>query len=54
MSIAAVAELVRRETGIAHTVANETVVRAALRRAAPGLEPGDFILAASDPVRGRI
>jgi chemotaxis protein methyltransferase CheR len=53
MSIAAVAELVRRETGIAHTVANETVVRAALRRAAPDLEPGDFIRAASDPVRGR-
>jgi chemotaxis protein methyltransferase CheR len=53
MSIAAVAELVRRETGIAHTVANETVVRAALRRAAPELEPGDFIRAASDPVRGR-
>ncbi len=53
MSIAAVAELVRRETGIALTVANETVVRAALRRAAPGLEPGDFMRAASDPVRGR-
>jgi chemotaxis protein methyltransferase CheR len=53
MSLAAVAELVRRETGIAHTVANETVVRAALRRAAPSLEPGDFIRAASDPVRGR-
>jgi chemotaxis protein methyltransferase CheR len=53
MSIAAVAELVRRETGIAPAVANETVVRAALRRAAPDLEPGDFIHAASDPVRGR-
>jgi chemotaxis protein methyltransferase CheR len=53
MSIAAVAELVRRETGIAHTVANETVVRAALRRAAPELEPDDFIRAASDPVHGR-
>jgi len=38
MSIAAVAELVRRETGIAHTVANETVVRAALRRATPAEE----------------
>jgi chemotaxis protein methyltransferase CheR len=53
MSIAAVAELVRRETGITHTVANETVVRAALRRVAPDLEPGDFMRAASDPVRGR-
>jgi len=53
MSIAAVAELVRRETGIAHSVASETVVRAALRRAAPELEPGDFIRAASDPVHGR-
>jgi chemotaxis protein methyltransferase CheR len=53
MSIAAVAEFVRRETGIALAVANETVVRAALRRAAPELEPGDFMRAASDPVRGR-
>jgi chemotaxis protein methyltransferase CheR len=53
MSIAAVAELVRRETGIALTVASETAVRAALRRAAPGLEPVDFMRAASDPVRGR-
>lgn len=54
MPIRAVAELVRRETGIAHTAANEAVVRAALRRAAPELEPGDFIRAAADPVRGRV
>ena len=53
MSIAAVAELIRRETGITPAVANEIVVRAALRRAAPELEPGDFLRAASDPVRGR-
>ena len=53
MSIAAVAELLRRETGIAFTVASETAMRAALRRAAPDLEPVDFIRAASDPVRGR-
>ena len=53
MSIAAVAELVRRETGIAHTIANEAVVRAALRLAAPELEPCDFLRAAADPVHGR-
>ena len=53
MPIAAVAELIRRETGIALTAASETLVRGALRRAAPGLEPGDFLRAASDPVRGR-
>jgi chemotaxis protein methyltransferase CheR len=53
MPIAAVAELVRRETGIAQAVANEAAVRAALRRAAPHLEPADFLRAASDPVRGR-
>jgi chemotaxis protein methyltransferase CheR len=52
MPITAVAELVRRETGIARTVATEKVVRSALRRVAPDLEPGDFIRAAADPVRG--
>jgi chemotaxis protein methyltransferase CheR len=53
MPIRAVAELIRRETGLTPTVANETVVRAALRRAAPELEPGDFLRAASDPARWR-
>ncbi len=53
MSIAAVAEFIRRETGIALTAASETAVRAALRRAAPDLDPGDFMRAAADPVRGR-
>jgi chemotaxis protein methyltransferase CheR len=51
--IAAVAELIRRETGIMLTAVNETVVRSALRRAAPDLKPAEFLRAASDPVRGR-
>jgi len=53
MSLTEVAELVRRETGITPAVAKENALRAALRRAAPDLEPGAFIRAASDPVRGR-
>jgi len=53
MSLNEVAELVRRETGITTAVAKENALRAALRRAAPDLEPADFIRAASDPVRGR-
>ncbi len=53
MSLSEVAELVRRETGITPAVAKESALRAALRRAAPELEPGAFIRAASDPVRGR-
>jgi len=53
MPIAAVAELVRRETGIARTVATDKVVHTALRRIAPDLEPTAFIRAAADPVRGR-
>jgi chemotaxis protein methyltransferase CheR len=51
--IAAVAELIRRETGIMLTAVSETVVRSALRRAAPDLKPTEFLRAASDPVRGR-
>jgi chemotaxis protein methyltransferase CheR len=53
MSLNEVAELVRRETGISDGVAKGNTLRAALRRAAPGLEPGAFIRAASDPVSGR-
>jgi chemotaxis protein methyltransferase CheR len=53
MSLAEVAELIRRETGITPEVNRESVLRAALRRAAPELEPGAFIRATSDPVRGR-
>jgi chemotaxis protein methyltransferase CheR len=53
MSLSEVAELVRRETGITPAVASQTALRAALRRAAPELEPGAFLRAASNPVRGR-
>jgi chemotaxis protein methyltransferase CheR len=53
VSLTEVAELVRRETGITPAVAQENALRAALRRAAPGLDPGAFVRAASDPVRGR-
>ena len=53
MSLAEVAELIRRETGITPAVTRDNVLRAALRRAAPELEPGAFVRAAADPVRGR-
>jgi len=53
MSLAEVAELIRRETGITPAVNRDNVLRAALRRAAPELEPGAFLRAAADPVRGR-
>jgi chemotaxis protein methyltransferase CheR len=53
MSLAEVAEIIRRETGITPAVSGDNVLRAALRRAAPELEPGAFVRAAADPVRGR-
>ena len=53
MSLAEVAELIRRETGITPAVNRDNVLRAALRRAAPELEPGAFVRAAADPVGGR-
>jgi chemotaxis protein methyltransferase CheR len=53
MSLAEVAELIRRETGITPAVTGDNVLRAALRRAAPDLEPGAFVRAAADPGRGR-
>ncbi len=51
--LAEVAALVRKETGIAWPAVRETAVRAALERAAPGLEPGAFVRAAADPAGGR-
>jgi len=48
-----VAELVHRETGIALALIKENALLAALRRAAPGLEPAAFVRAASDPPRDR-
>jgi chemotaxis protein methyltransferase CheR len=51
--IAAVAELVRREAGITVTLAQEMSLRAALGRAAPGLDPDAFIARTADPLAGR-
>ena len=53
MSLTELAELVRGETGITLADTRQSVLRAALRRAAPELEPAAFIRAASDPVHGR-
>ncbi len=43
--------LIRRETGIA-VGEDDGALRSALRRAAPGLDPGAFVLALSDPATG--
>jgi chemotaxis protein methyltransferase CheR len=51
-SLAELVELVRKRTGIVTPAGRETALRAALRRAAPGLEPDAFLDAAADPVRG--
>jgi chemotaxis protein methyltransferase CheR len=48
-----IAELVRREIGITLTVSQETALRAALGRAAPGLDHRAFLRAAADPLTGR-
>jgi chemotaxis protein methyltransferase CheR len=52
-SLASIAELVRRETGIVVPPARDSALRAAVGRVAPGLDPGAFLRALSDPVRGR-
>jgi chemotaxis protein methyltransferase CheR len=48
-----IAELVRREIGITLTSSQETALRAALGRAAPGLDHRAFLREAADPLRGR-
>ena len=48
-----IAELVCRETGIAVPAARPPALRAAVGRAAAGLDTGTFLRVASDPVRGR-
>jgi chemotaxis protein methyltransferase CheR len=53
MTLTTVAELVRRETGIAIAEGGHQALRSALRRAAPELAPDAFVRAVSDPVRGR-
>jgi chemotaxis methyl-accepting protein methylase len=47
-----IAELIRRETGIALPTTRTTALLAAVDRAAPGLDPRGFLRAASDPVGG--
>jgi chemotaxis protein methyltransferase CheR len=51
--LAEITELLRRETGIALPAAREAALHAALRRAAPGTDPGAFWRAISDPASGR-
>jgi len=51
--LAEIAELILRETGVALPAAREAALRAAVGRAAPGLDPGAFLRATSDPVGGR-
>jgi chemotaxis protein methyltransferase CheR len=51
--LAQIAELVRSTTGIVIGPAREGALRGAMRRVAPGLEPGAFLRALADPVRGR-
>ena len=49
--LADLAGLVRRETGITWA-GGDSLLRSALRRAAPGLDPGAFLLALADPAAG--
>jgi chemotaxis protein methyltransferase CheR len=51
-SLRAVAELVRRETGITLAARQETALRSAMRRAAPGLDAQAFLRSANDPLLG--
>ena len=51
--LAEIAELILRETGVALPAARQSPLRAAVGRVAPGLDPGAFLRATSDPVGGR-
>jgi chemotaxis protein methyltransferase CheR len=51
--LAEIAELILRETGVALPAARQIPLRAAVGRVAPGLDPGAFLRATSDPVGGR-
>jgi chemotaxis protein methyltransferase CheR len=48
-----IAELVRREIGITLTASQETALRAALGRAAPGIDHRAFLRGVADPAGGR-
>ena len=50
-SLAQIAELVLAETGIVLPPARRAALRGALRRAAPGIDPGAFLHAIRDPAR---
>jgi chemotaxis protein methyltransferase CheR len=52
-ALAEIAELVRRETGITLTSAQENALRAAIGRAAPGVDARTFLRRAADPLGGR-
>jgi chemotaxis protein methyltransferase CheR len=51
-AVARIAELLRRETGMVLPATREAAILAAMDRAAPGLDPGAFVAAASDPAGG--
>jgi chemotaxis protein methyltransferase CheR len=52
-ALAGIAEFIRRETGIVLPPARETAILAAVARAAPELDPGTFVRAASAPEADR-
>jgi chemotaxis protein methyltransferase CheR len=51
--LAGIADLVHRETGIVLPAARETALRAAVARAAPGLDVAAFVRATAEPAGGR-
>ena len=51
-ALAALAALIQRTTGMMVPPGRETALRLAVARAAPGLEPEDYLLATKDPVYG--
>jgi len=51
-ALAALAALIERTTGMMVPPGRETALRLAVGRAAPGLEPEDYLLATRDPVYG--
>lgn len=51
-ALAELARLIQRTTGMMVPPGRETALRLAVGRAAPGLEPADYLLATRDPVYG--
>ena len=52
-TLAELVEVIRRETGIALSLTQESTLRAAVNRAAPGVEPAAFLRGMADPARRR-